>query len=92
MVEKIKSAVEKHRNLILEAHDYIWKNPETGYREWKTTKYMEKAFEDLGYELIKAGDIPGFYTVIDTGHPGPELLILGELDSLICRKSRSFCN
>ena len=53
---------------------------------------MEKAFEDLGYELIKAGDIPGFYTVIDTGHPGPELLILGELDSLICRKSRSFCN
>ncbi|MBQ1936072.1 MAG: peptidase dimerization domain-containing protein, partial [Clostridia bacterium] len=78
------NAVEKHRNLILDTLDYIWKNPETGYREVKTSAYMEKVFRDLGYELTMAGDIPGFYTVLDTGRPGPELLILGELDSLIC--------
>ena len=29
-MEKIKAAVEKHRNLILDAERYIWKNPKTG--------------------------------------------------------------
>lgn len=83
-MSKLISAVDKHRTLILEAHDYIWKNPETGYREVKTSAYLEKAFEALGYELIKAGDIPGFYCILDTGRPGPEVLVLGEMDSLIC--------
>ena len=26
--------VDKHRGLILEAERYIWKNPETGFREY----------------------------------------------------------
>ena len=46
---------------------------------------MEKIFEDFGYELTKAGDIPGFYTLIDTGREGPTVLIMSELDALICR-------
>ncbi len=80
----IKSTVEDNSALILDTLDYIYKNPETGYREVKTSAYMEKVFEDLGYDIIRAGDIPGFYTVLDTGRPGPEILILGELDSLLC--------
>ena len=83
-MEKLNQFVDKHRSMILEAERYIWKHPETGYREYNTTKYLEEKFEALGYTLTKAGDIPGFYTVIDTGRPGPEVLILGELDSLIC--------
>ena len=78
------AAVDKHRDLILKTQDYIWKNPETGYREVKTNRWMEETFESLGYEIVRAGDIPGFYTVIDTGRPGPEVLV--ELDSLICRE------
>jgi len=78
-----KSAVEKYRQLILDAERYIWKHPETGYREVGTSKYMQEQFEALGYELVLAGDIPGFYTVLDTGRPGPEILVMAELDSLI---------
>ena len=84
MIKSRIAAVDQFKDLIFAAQDYIWKNPETGYREVKTGAYMEKAFRDLGYELTLAGDIPGFYTVIDTGRPGPEVLIMGELDSLIC--------
>lgn len=79
-----KGAVDKHRGLILDTQNYIWANPETGYREVKTSKYMEDIFTSLGYEIHKAEGITGFYTVLDTGREGPELLILGELDSLIC--------
>ncbi len=74
---------DKHKKLALDALNYIFSNPETGYREVKTSKYLEDAFEKLGYELNRAGDIPGFYTIIDTGKPGPEILVLGEMDSLI---------
>lgn len=84
MHTKLINAVEKHTDLILAAQDYIWANPETGYREWKTNDYMAEKFRELGYELTMAEDIPGFYTVIDTGREGPEVLVLGELDSLIC--------
>lgn len=83
MCQKHLAAVDKHRQLILDTLDYIWKNPETGYREWKTHARMAEVFRTLGYELTEAGDIPGFYTVLDTGRPGPEVLVMGELDSLI---------
>ncbi len=83
-MEKNMQNVEKHRRLILDALDYIWKNPETGYREWQTHAYLEEAFAKLGYELTLAGDIPGFYAELDTGRPGPTVAIFGEMDSLIC--------
>jgi len=78
------AAVEKYRYLIFDTQNYIWSNPETGYKEYKTSKYMEDAFRKLGYDLVLAKDLTGFYTVLDTGKPGPEVLVLGELDSLIC--------
>lgn len=83
-MQDIINAVEKHRQLILDAERAIWKTPETGYKEFKTNKYMADAFENLGYDLVRAEGITGFYTVIDTGRPGPHVLVLGELDSIIC--------
>ena len=83
-MEKYIKAVEKNRQIIFDAHDFIWKHAETGYREWETAGYLEEQYEKLGCTLKKAGDIPGFYTDIDTGKPGPKILVLGELDSLIC--------
>ena len=83
-MERLISLVDKHKQLILDAERYIWKNPETGYKEVKTSKYLAEKFTELGYELTLADGITGFYTTIDTGREGPTLLILGELDSIIC--------
>ncbi len=83
-MQDLLNAVDKYRDLILEAERYIWKHPETGYREEKTSQYMKDVFTKLGYELECPEDITGFITRVDTGRPGPEILILGELDSIIC--------
>ena len=80
---QLKEIVASQQEVMFSAADYIWKHPETGYREWKTHAYLAEEFKKLGYELVEAGNIPGFYTDIDTGKPGPKLLIMGELDSLI---------
>ncbi len=79
---KFHKLVEKHRDEILATERYVWNHPETGFKEWETQKYLAKVFEDAGYELIYAGNIPGFYTDIDTGRPGPKVLIMGEMDAL----------
>jgi amidohydrolase len=85
-MNKITQAVNKYRKLIRDSHEFIWTHAETGYKEVQTSKYMEEVFESLGYELQKAGNIPGFITVLETGKPGPDILILGEMDSLICKE------
>lgn len=82
--DTLLEAVEKNRRLILDTERYIWKHPETGYKEWKTSAYLEQAFEKLGYTLTKADGIPGFYADADTGRPGPTIAVLGEMDALIC--------
>ena len=82
--ERLNQAVEKYKDLILEAERYIWKNPEPGYREWKTHAYLEEQYAKLGYELTLAGDIPGFYADFDTGRPGPKIALFSELDALPC--------
>lgn len=84
-MEKIIKETEKYRELILAAERYIWNNPETGFREIKTTKYMKEQFEKLGYSVTCPEDITGFWTVIDTKREGPTVLVLGELDSVICK-------
>ena len=83
-MKELNKAIEKHTKKILDAERYIWKHPETGYKEYETSKYMENIFKELGYDLILAKNITGFYTVLDTNRPGPEVLVLAELDSVIC--------
>ncbi len=83
-VKIIESAVEKHREEILAAERHIWGTPETGFKEWKTNAYLKELYQNLGYTLKEAGDIPGFTVEIDTGREGPTVLVLGELDSVIC--------
>ena len=77
----VKNA-EAHRQLVLDAERWLWAHPQTGYTEWQANEYLVEKYESLGYELVKAGNIPGFYTDIKTGRPGPTLCIMGELDAL----------
>lgn len=83
-MKAINEALNKYEKLILDAERYIWANPETGYKEYKTSAYMAEKFCSLGYTLTMAEEITGFITEIDTGRPGPVVLVLGELDSVIC--------
>ena len=83
-MHKLVEAVPQFEALMEKAFRFLWENPETGYKEWKAHAYLREAFQALGYELTEAGNIPGFYTDVDTGRPGPMVLVFGELDALIC--------
>lgn len=81
----LKKQIESFEPLMNRALDYLWANPQTGYREWKANAYLTAEFEKLGYTLTQAGNIPGFITDLDTGRPGPKVLVMAELDSLLCK-------
>ena len=82
-MKEIFKSIDKYQDLILKAEQDLLRMPETGFFEYKTNAYMIKAFEDLGYSVVKADGITGFYSVLDTGKKGPTVLVLAELDSLI---------
>ena len=82
--QALTAMVDKNKDMILAAERYIWEHPQTGYNEWDASEYLAEKYEALGYEVHKAGNIPGFYADIDTGKPGPRILFFGELDALYC--------
>lgn len=83
-MQKLYDAVDANRTLILDAWEQIRDHPELGFREWKTHEYLKERFLRLGYELTEAGNIPGFFTDVDTGREGPTVAFFGELDALPC--------
>jgi len=80
--EHIIKNVDTHKTLILDAERWLWAHPQTGYTEWEAHEYLRKHFEAMGYSLTLSGNIPGFYTDIDTKRPGPKVCIMAELDAL----------
>ncbi len=79
----VKETVARHAAEITEVGEHIWKNPEPGYREEKTSDYLAGKFEELGLSVKRKLALTGFRADLDTGKPGPVLAVLGELDSLI---------
>ena len=78
-MQDIIQAVEKHRQLIIDAERFIWQHPELGYKEVETLRYLAEYFEKLGYTLNYADGITGFTAELDTGKDGPTVMILGEM-------------
>ena len=62
-MKDIVRAVENYRELILDAERYIWAHPETGYKEFESSKYMAEQFEALGYELTYADGTTAYLPV-----------------------------
>lgn len=91
VLDTIKGAVYAHTGLMYEVLEQLWKHPETGYREKETHAYLLKKYRELGYEPTVFGDIPGFYMDIETGRPGPRVLVMGEMDALLLEAHPAHC-
>lgn len=79
----VAKSIENRKDEILAMGDYFWRNPEPGYKEFKTSKYAADKLRAMGLNVREHLAITGFRADIDTGRPGPTVAILGELDSLV---------
>ena len=44
VLSSVKETVDRYAGDIIEVGDHIWKNPEPGYREEKTSAYLSGKF------------------------------------------------
>lgn len=84
--DKILRSINAKTSEIIDFGEEIYNNPETGFKEFKTSKIVSDKFKKLGLECIELKDIPGVKATLDTGKEGPGVAIIGELDSVICRE------
>lgn len=70
-------------DMVIKAERDLWGMPETGFREVRSCAYMMDAFVKMGYNVVPAGNIPGFYADLDTHKEGPCVAIIAELDALL---------
>ncbi len=86
-VEELKKAVfeaiDRRREELIALGEEIWKHPETGYREFRTTKLAQEKLRGLGLTVQGELAYTGFRADLDSGKPGPVVALLGEMDSVI---------
>ena len=85
-IEELKrdvlAAIDRCREEILAIGHNIWKNPEPGYKEFKTAALSEKVLKELGLSPRTGYSITGLRADLKCGE-GPTVAVLGEMDSLI---------
>ena len=84
-VQQLRAQVKKLLPEIEANGDWLWHHPETGFKEIETQKYCLEMVKKHGFEAKTWPGITGFTCTYDTGRPGPCVMIMGEMDSLICR-------
>ena len=83
LFQQSDSAIENRSSQIIDIAKDLWRNPETGYREVRSSELLISALENLGFSVRKNLAITGFRADLDTGKPGPTIAIMGEYDALL---------
>ena len=85
-LKEIKSLVcdeiERNGDKLISIAKEILKNPEPGFKEFKTAEIVSREFEAFQMPHEKGLAITGLKSSLDTGTPGPNIAVIGELDSL----------
>lgn len=90
-LDRLKAELKKQLPEIEANGDWLWHHPEAGFKETETQKYCLEVLKNHGFEACTWPDVTGFTCTYDTGRPGPCVMIMGEMDSLICY-SHPDCN
>lgn len=82
--QRVLDQIDARRDVYLKLGKEIYENPETGYREVKTTKILADALESLGMETERNIAVTGCRAHGNPGKDGPKVVVMGELDSVVC--------
>lgn len=80
--EEIISWLDQNQKPYIQMADFIWENPETAYKEFKSSKYQADFLEEAGFRV--KWDIGGINTafVAEWGQGKPVIGFIGEYDAL----------
>lgn len=82
--KKVCKRIDDNFENLLSMGNYLFSNPELGFKEYNTAAFVCKKFDEMGLVYKKDLALTGVKAYIDTGKPGPTVAVLGELDAVIC--------
>lgn len=81
---RIVRAIEEEARRIIEFAQAIWREPELGYKEFKTAQRLADGLGSLGIEIEEGLALTGVRGSLTGGKKGPRIALLGELDAISC--------
>ena len=85
MKKNVCSAIEDSAETLISHVRWLEKNPEVGFREEKTSRYLSQFFEELGLTPETGLALTGVRASLKEAGSGPNLAVIGEMDALICK-------
>ena len=80
---RVLEAVEKRAGDIIGVGEWIWSNPEVGFKEYKTAGYTADLFRKLGLEPEEGIGLTGVQARVEGRSKRPNIAVIGELDALL---------
>ncbi len=77
-------AIDRRSREVIRLGEEVWKNPELGFKEYKTSEIVAQAFQDLRIECQKNVALTGVLAKVQSDKPGPTVAVIGEMDALVC--------
>ena len=78
----VTNFIDSNKDLPIKLSKEVLSNPETGYKEFKTSKSVKQAFQTMNLSIKDKIAVTGLSTRIDGANPGPNVAVIGELDGL----------
>lgn len=78
----VTNFIDSNKDLPIKLSKEVLSNPETGYKEFKTSKSVKQAFQTMNLSIKDKIAVTGLSTRIDWANPGPNVAVIGELDGL----------
>lgn len=82
--ELVLKAIDNNKEEIIQAGRDIYKTPELGFKEFKSTARAVDFLKKLNLEVEENIAVTGCKAVLESGKEGANISILGELDSVSC--------
>ena len=79
---KVSKLIDERKDIPIDLSKDVLSNPETGYKEFKTSEKVKNVFNSFDLRVKDGIAITGLITKIQGANPGPNIAIIGELDGL----------
>ena len=76
------TAIDNRSDWLIDVAKTVLQNPEPGFFEIKTSKYVSRKLEELGISHDSGIALTGLKGYLQAATSGPTVAVIGELDSL----------
>ena len=87
--QKVCDAIDKRAEDIMSFGTSVFNEPELGYKEAKTSAKVQEAMDKLGIPYTTGWGITGVKGRLTGKHSKRTVAVMGELDSIVCRRHPS---